>query len=142
MLAETKSTELDHTINYVVMNIAWKYNDHGSSIKPNPQPFSLHYFAIHIQNTHEHRALSITMTSKTAAGPSVPGPSRQVRNVPPEWARCFGPGHEYSEYGDLYWRLHGQPDGTAPRDKINPDLTREEGAEAYMGTVGFRTRLC
>jgi len=62
--------------------------------------------------------------------------------MPPDMARCLEEGQQYSEFGDLYWRLHGQPDGTAPRDAINPDLTREEATVAYMGTVGFRARLC
>jgi hypothetical protein len=79
------------------------------------------------------------MTSKTAA---VPGPSRQIRIMPPGMARCIEEGQQYNEFGDLFWRLHGQPDGTAPLDAINPDLTREEVVHAYMGIVYFRTRLC
>jgi hypothetical protein len=147
MWAETKSTELDHTINYVVMLHEKHGNHRGGSyhkaVKSSSTIFSSSFCHPYIQNkltNTEHS--SITMTSNTAAGPSASILSRQIRIMPPDMARCLDEGQQYSEFGDLWWRLHGQPDGTAPRDAINPDLTREEAADAFMGTIGFRTRLC
>jgi hypothetical protein len=68
-----------------------------------------------------------TDTSTTIASPSVPhAPSRPRRIVPPDIARTTPEGFEYTEWGDIAWKLFGKPDGTADFSTYNEELTEEE----------------
>jgi hypothetical protein len=66
-------------------------------------------------------------TSTSAASPPVSDePSRPRRIVPPDIARTLPDGHEYTEWGDIAWKLFGKPDGTADFSTYNEDLSEEE----------------
>jgi len=66
-------------------------------------------------------------STATDTSPSVPDePSRPRRILPPHMARTTPEGYQYTEWGDIAWKLFGKPDGTVDFSKHNEDLTEEE----------------
>ena len=82
-------------------------------------------------------------TSATTAPPSAPDqPSRPCRILPANLARYVPEGQQFTEWGDLLWKLFGKPDGTTDISKYNEGLTEEEIDEtldAIFGKIGGTT---
>lgn len=73
---------------------------------------------------------------KTTAPTSTPNdPPRPRRIVPPSLARIINEGDEYSEWGDLTWKLYGKPDGTLDMSKFNESLSQQEIDEAWKRMI-------
>ena len=70
--------------------------------------------------------------SATTAPPSAPDePSRPRRILPANLARHVSEGQQFTEWGNLLWKLFGKPDGTADMSKYNEGLTQEEIDETH-----------
>jgi hypothetical protein len=84
-----------------------------------------------------------TETSATIAPPSAPDePSRRRRILPANLARYVPEGQQFTEWGDLLWKLFGKLDGTADMSKYNEGLTEEEIDETMdrmFGKLGGTT---
>jgi len=76
-------------------------------------------------------------TSATTAPQSAPDePSRPPRILPANLARHVPNGQQFTEWGNLLWKLFGKPDGTADMSKYNEGLTEEEIDETLDSMFG------
>ena len=78
--------------------------------------------------------------SSAASNPSAPDKSSRPRRIlPPGLARIHREGYQYTEWGDLAWKLFGTPDGELDIGQPNGTLTPEEFKETYDRMLPFDT---